>query len=350
MPDDTFVIEEDIPNGLSVTLQGSDLPHALPRSFAAFNSGGEVGMEVVRLEGRKRPIFQVHQAQERPLKIRGAFRDHLVVRDGGDPNVLHARAMRDALERIRNRANDVRISWGSESRIGLLKEADYGEESKHDITYELTFEISVGVDDARETNTGGRRTAPQTADLVGQLRAIVAERRAQLESLRTRNMVASVISTVAAVLDVVDVGLAAVENEAAALDTAAVGNVSRAASRLYTTAQSTQAVLVTAQATLAPIIPADVVVGSNADALSSWTAFQAETFDVMLAMAIEVQRLRAEARSRMQRAVRLYRVRPGDTLETIARSELGDASRAGDLGLSPHDLVPGALIRIPEAA
>jgi nucleoid-associated protein YgaU len=70
----------------------------------------------------------------------------------------------------------------------------------------------------------------------------------------------------------------------------------------------------------------------------------------MLAMAIEVQRLRAEARSRMQRAVRLYRVRPGDTLEAIARSELGDASRAGDLGLSPQDLVPGALIRIPEAA
>src|SRR5690606_4590193 len=51
--------------------------------------------------------------------------------------------------------------------------------------------------------------------------------------------------------------------------------------------------------------------------------------------------------------VHLYRIQPGDTCSSIAEEFYGDASqytlihRANDLGAPPHDLRPGATLRLP---
>jgi hypothetical protein len=181
MADDlgTFVIEEDIATDPQrVELSGPDLPHALPRSMPGFESGGSVEKDVIRLPGKKRPIYQVRQPIQRPMVIKGAFRDHLYVQAGGATGVPHARAMRDLIEAIRLRCNPVKITWSGETRRGLLDDAKFGEESDSEISYEITFEISEGpqplnVDQPREQRQ-------DTSDLAAQMRAIVAADRAAL--------------------------------------------------------------------------------------------------------------------------------------------------------------------------
>jgi nucleoid-associated protein YgaU len=350
MPD-TFTIEEDLDSGaLSVTLQGPDLPHALPRSFAAFESGGSVESEDIYLQGRKRPIMQVKQARERPLVVKGAFRDHLFVQSGGDEGVEHARAMRDALERIRNRCNQVRITWAGERRLGLLSDAKFGEESRHDIPYELTFKIGVGVLDTADAPTpDGSRAARAATDTVTALRAIVAERRAALDAAAKLLRAREIVETIRSDLALVDSTFARLESEATSLDSAAPGAMQNAAARFYTLGESAQNAVNAAALSLAVSLAADAG-ADTADSRAAWFAFQHESNDVFGAMAIEVQQLRAAARSRIRRTVRLYTIRAGDTLESIARSQLGDPARARDLGLAPADLRPGRVIRIPEAA
>jgi hypothetical protein len=181
MSDDlgSFVIEEDIATDPQrVELSGPDLPHALPRAFAGFESGGAVEMETVRLPGKKKPIYQVRQATHRPMVVKGAFRDHLYVQAGGATGVPHARAMRQLLEAIRVRCNPVKITWAEDTRHGIMSDAKFGEESQYEITYELTFEISEGpeplyVDQPREQRQ-------DTSDLAAQIRATLAADRAAL--------------------------------------------------------------------------------------------------------------------------------------------------------------------------
>jgi len=125
-----------LPDALTVELRDEDLPFGQRRDSAAFESGGTVRGETgnedgVRLPGG-RTIFHVLYAKDRPFEIKGAFRDSLVGVDG------HARQMRDQpFEAIRKRSNLVKLTWSDESRIGLLKEAKFGEEDAHNITYYL---------------------------------------------------------------------------------------------------------------------------------------------------------------------------------------------------------------------
>jgi uncharacterized protein YkwD len=351
MPD-TFTIEENLDSGaLSVTLQGSDMPYALPRSTPGFESGGPVEHEEIYLPGRERPIFQVKQARERPLVIKGAFRNHLFVRDGGDTGVSHARAMRDSIERIRKRANLLRLTWTGEQRLGLLTEATFGEESEHEISYELTFKIAVGVLDRLGTaNEDGQRHEPNRADVVADLRARLAEIQTRLDALAQMATTLSTVSSIAAAVSVADSALEQLAVDADALDQAPRTAVSTAAAKFFSTGKSVQAAVAAAASMIGNTLAADVVPSGQAEPLAAWFAFQLTSFDALTGVAIELQLQRTKARAQIRKTVRLYTVRPGDTLESIARKQLGDQARASELGLAPQDLRPGRVVRIPEAA
>src|SRR5262245_20561896 len=109
-------IAEDVAGGLVIELKGDDLPYGRMRELVAFESGGEVKIadNGIYMPGNTRPVLQVMQITQRPMVLKGAFRDHLFGVVG------HARSMRARFEQLRYRANPVRITWESDERYGLL--------------------------------------------------------------------------------------------------------------------------------------------------------------------------------------------------------------------------------------
>lgn len=349
-PWDSLTIEEDIPTGaLSVTLTRSDLPRALPRAMAAFESGGPVEHEAVYLPGRRRPIYQIKQARERDMVLQGAFRDHLYVRDGGTV-AFHARAMRDALERIRTRCNPVRITWGSEVRLGVMIEAKFGEESAHEIDYELTFAIGAGVLDVGDGAyvADGDRSEAQTApnDVAARLRAMIAERQRDTAGLFGADP--TVIGTLTSALSTFDAAVSVLESTSTELVTAPLRDALRPAARVFAAGRAVQAAAETTVRAFESLTADDVFPVADADALAAWFRLQLAVADDAAEISDQTRDVRAGALSRLRTSARVYVVSPGDTLESIARSQLGDPSRAGELGVRDADLVPGLRVRIPE--
>ncbi len=183
MPD-PFIIEEDIQSDAQrVILDGPDLPHAAPRDSAGFNSGGPVEHSKIHLGDNV--IIQVKQARQRDRVFHGAFRDHLYATETGSPSQDHARSMRDAIEVIRGRANPLRVSWGTESFTGILAETNFGEESEHDITYELTFSVVhvTGTTGSSSQSKAFRDTSVDAQALAQKLNADLAQRRAEMAAV-----------------------------------------------------------------------------------------------------------------------------------------------------------------------
>ena len=90
------------------------------------------------------------------------------------------------------------------------------------------------------------------------------------------------------------------------------------------------------------------VVRGTADVVQ-WHVYSAATFEVLRATRATARAAAESARAPARATSTLYRVRPGDTLESIARTELGDAGRAEELGVPPSALVPGRILRLPPA-
>lgn len=332
-----FILEElDVPDPLRVELDGDDMPYAEERGSAAFESGGKLVKERIDLPGRTRPIFHVHAAPERPLTIKGAFRDWFHASG-------HARAQRDRLLEIWRRANLLRITWGDEERRGLLDEPKFGEESEHSITYELTFEI------AETAATMGFDQAPEAVtpleSLASALRARLARRRAELAALALeRNLLQTILGAVDSVVG----AMADVEREVAGLDRV-VGNVGARVRRVTGVLQRAQNVLLTAQRLIGKVkTETDLTTRSATDVVDAWKT-RAEAGVLLLDLADTLRTLRQRAIARERQGLRLYRVKPGDTLESIAQRALGSAARSAELGLRPDELTPGRLVRLPGA-
>jgi len=133
-----FIIRDAVNQKIEVKLDSVDLPHGRPRREAAFELGGEVNVDEVWLDGRSDPVIHVHQPRNRPLVVKGHFRDHLVGASG------HARDMVRALNGFLFRAREVLCIWGDFRWRAFLKEAKFPVESAHEITYELTFTVLEG--------------------------------------------------------------------------------------------------------------------------------------------------------------------------------------------------------------
>lgn len=344
-----FSFAEDVPNGLSVELRDSDLPFGRPREITAFDLGGELKTERIYLPGRSTPIYQTQQPRLRDLVVRGAFRDHLKSQDTGTSQVGHARAQRRLIEQIRRNANLLVISWGEESWNGLLVDAKYGIEGHHDSTYELTFAIGSTIGEGQATEQTSEQVATPI-DIAALVQRDLAAARAQLAALALR---ASVLQTMSTILNAVDAAQQAARDLTEAVTTSAT--VSRAAANAAAarvdgagraTQDAARAIIKLLSGTKTLAIVPDGDPGTTLSWLSASTA-------VLIAADSAIDRarsLRASARSSVTKAARVYVVRSGDTLESIARSELGDASRAGELGVRSDELRPGLSIRIPEIA
>lgn len=158
------------------------------------------------------------------------------------------------------------------------------------------------------------------------------------------------ITTLVAAVDLVDAALASVEDAATSLERAAVGQVPEAAKRVIAASRIAQDAVAAAVLAI-ETTPADLAVPSGEVAsLVHWTQAQLSTLVDLAAIADLLREVRSQARKRTQRAQRIYEVRPGDTLESIAQITMGNAARASELGLRDDQLTPGAIVRIPDAS
>jgi hypothetical protein len=342
-----ITIRENIQaDALEVTLEGADLPLAAPREQPAFESGGPVERELIYLPGLEKPIVQVQQPRERPMVITGAFRVHQHLQDGGT-DVDHARAMRDALEEIRYRCNPLTVSWGSQARDCFLAEARFGEESETEISYELTFDVLAGPNRPERTPPQDPVTQPPST-IAEQLRAELAERRAEWEALRGTEVSKQVIDAVVVGLDTIDSGAGDAQTGAVALEQSSGPAKSAAVSTVMAHAAAARASTMTLRDVLATTTLAAAVPSGDPAAVTALWGAQFRTGATLLSALDQLRAVSLAARRRVQAGTRLYQVRPGDTLEAIARQTLGNAARVGDLGVRADQLVPGRLLRIPQ--
>jgi hypothetical protein len=347
-PDPVTIEEIDVADPRTVTLDGPDLPFARPRDLAGFDAGGPVEHQEIYLPGRSEPIYQVMQARYRPMQLQGAFRDHLAIRDGR-PNAGdgYARAQVQALEEIRHRANPVRVSWGSYSVRGLLVEARFGFESNSQITYSLEFKVAA-VEDSSEVSPAVT-TAPIDdggSSIAASMRTLLAARAAELAPtlalMRARDQVIAVENA----LDLVDSGLQALTDASTSFLAARPADILTAAARVAGAGRIAQIQTDTLRLAMVPLDAAARQNTSSAARLRYWLA-RLGMEDVCLQIIDQCRSASAAARARVRSAERVYVVADGDTLESIARAQLGDASRAGELGVRASDLRPGLLVRIP---
>jgi hypothetical protein len=327
------ITEKDVPSPREVVLDGDDMPYGEERGSAAFESGGKLVRERIDLPGRDAPIFHVHASPERPMVLKGAFRDWLT-------STGHARVMRDALLALWRRANLLRLVWGDQERDVLLDEPKFGEESEHSITYELTFEVATAPD-----SLSFEAAPPETAasTLVDVLKERLAARRAAMARVGLeRTLLQSILAGVDAVLG----GLDTLQREVSGLDRT-VGDLGARVRRVTGIADRVRQLADAPQRLLRQLaLQRALTVARAEDIAAGWKA----QFDCVLTLddVLDGMRtVRAEARRRERAADRLYRVKPGDTLESIAGALLGGAARAGELGLRADELTPGRLVRLP---
>lgn len=330
----TFSFREyDVPDPLRVELSEDDAPHGRPYESAGFSSGGPVRKKKVELPGRREPLYHGFKASDRPLVVSGSLRD---VRMGQG----HAKALRALIERVRERFNLLRITWDAEQWTGVLDETEFGHEGPGHLTYALTFDIALPPGTVGPTPAPRRRGTSDALDRV-------------LLQLRARPVPPT---DVGGLLDTLARGMAAVEDGLGAMGDAVRDlearrdNLARQVRRVTTLGaqvqQQAQAVERVVRATTAEAAGA---VGRVQDTVA-WARWCYDRNEELREVRGSARAAMEEARVRERATERLYRVRPGDTPESIAQEQLGDASRAGDLGLTPADLTPGRVLRLPAPA
>lgn len=332
---DVFTFKEiEVTGALKITLAGYDAPFAKPHELAGFEGGGEVKRTKTELPGRAEPVFQVRVPNShRDLEVSGAFRDFRM-------GAGHARSMRDAVERLRTRANLLQITWGDDTWKGLLVETKYGYEGVGHLPYLLRFEIASAPGSENATQPAARRGGADALDAVlAQLRA----RRAPPASVER-----SFLERFDALMGAIDSGMEAVSDAARSGEEFA-NRANRAARRITSLATQVQGKVAELDGMMGRLQSSAMTTLRQAASVADVDAWRFNTLQLTGDIKTALRETKAEQRRREREGTRLYVVKPGDTLEGIARTSLGDAGRAGELGYQPRDLVPGRLIRIPEA-
>lgn len=329
------ILEEVSAAPLRLVLDGPDLPFSKPREHAAWDSGGEHRHTRVDLDGATEPFVQQHGATERDLVLSGAFRDHQHARPG------HARAQRDLAERIRVRGRQLRVTWEGDERLCLLTATSFGEESRSEITYQLTLLV---------LRAPARARAAQTRPSIGSDRlarsgARVAPRATELEHLPVRR---SALDQLRAALTNVSAAMTRAQNAVRDVE-AGVRQAATYARRAVGVVQSAQQTIREAVAVVRSAQSEAVLLSQQAGSVVEWFRWQFGTLAILDELGADLWQSTRDLRSRLTAATRLYTVREGDTLESIARTQLGSAARAGELGVRADQLVPGLVIRIPHA-
>lgn len=340
-----FIITDATNKSLELRLVDFDLPHGRARREAAFELGGEVNADEVWLDGRSDPVIHVHQPRNRPLVIKGHFRDHLVGVEG------HALDMAKAAEDFKFRCREVLLTWDRLRWRAFLRETKYGLEDISNITFELTFTVIEGPLGAQAFKPVEHRESPGDDTNLALARA--RELRAKMDRESMQDLI---VANIHAVLDAVDTALSSTVIEAQRFEEVAVSRPTQPRN-LIARCQETQARL----ADMVSVVSVNQLTGDPLDAelevlervtassLYRWWAFRDDVVYAATEIGDVMRQVQATARRRMQKADRLYLVKTGDTLESIAMARLGSPGRAGDLGIQSQALLPGRFIRIPEA-
>ena len=329
-----IIIEElNVPSPLRLVLEETNLPYAQELEKEAFSSGGKLIKERIDLPGAQKPIIHMLTAPERPITIDGAFRDWQWAQTG------HARTQKALCERIKKRGNELKIVIFGEEYTGILDETKFGEESERSITYELTFEIFTAPNqaDTRLVET----TSP--VDQATSIADVIKVRQAETQKLKLNKTAQSTLQTS---LNTVLVAMGDVQREVSALGKT-VGDVAGPVRRVMSMARTAQDAVLSAQTAFRQVsVERDMIRRDASNIASFWQCQFGADVEFTNALA-GLQAIRRGARSRLINSTRLYRVRSGDTLESIARHMLGNVGRVNELGVRADQLVPGALIRIP---
>lgn len=327
-----FVFREiDVPDPLRVTLSEDDAPYGKAEEQAAFTTGGALLHKRRKLPGRRGALFHVQAVDDEPLEINGAFRDFRMGRG-------HADDMRKRIERIKERANLLRVSWDGMSWTALLTSAKFGQEDRGHVTYELKFDIAQP--DTAPTATVERRRAD--ADMIDRILADFRARRAVTVAAR-----GGFLATLNALLNRVD---AAFDAFGGALRRAEqIGNLaSRQVRRVTSLGLQVQQQCQQVRALLRRTAEQAAVIGGQLEDTIAWDNYTQGLHGALGSVTSATRDAVEQQRKAAQRGTRLVRVRPNDTLESIAQRLLNDPGRASELGLAPAQLVPGAIVRVPD--
>lgn len=332
---------------LTAQLADDDLPAGRRHEVAAFQSGGKwtIADDGIYNPGATRVVLQVMSKKYHPMVLKGAFRDAFY-------GVGHARAQRDLFERISDRVNPIEITWGDQVRQGILWETSFGEESASDITYELTFFIAVP-QQGTQTQVRAAEGTTDPADLVATMKAQADLLQAELDNVALQASIQSNIAvgweTAQVALDNALLAVTIVNNLPASNAQQAIS----AARRVQTSVQSAQGQLVSLK---------QIYDSLSVDQLRPIASTKTADAEMALMLAVmngsvgclqlmdSLRSVAVIATLAIQQTTQVYRVQQGDTLESIARAKLGSRARAMDLGIPQSALVPGNLIRIPDAA
>lgn len=329
-----FVFREiDVPNPLRIVLRDDDAPYGKAEETAAFTTGGTLMHKRRKLPGRRGALFHVQAVDDEPLEITGAFRDHRMGQG-------HADDIRRRIEQVRERANLLRITWDGHTWTGLLTSARFGQEDRGHVTYELKFDLAAPGAPERT------QRVEQRADSDAVDRALTEFRRLRsLEAVQRRDAFQTfneVMNAVEGGLDTFSDALRRVEANAAL--------VSRQVRRVTSLGLQVQQRVAAARRMLLNMTREAARIGGQVEDAVTWDNYVGGINDGLLDAASTCRNAVEQQRRRLRQTTRLYRVKVGDTLESIAASQLGDAARAGDLGLTPSQVVVGAIVRIPANA
>ena len=339
-----FTFEEQAGAGLSVELSNTTMPFGQPRQVVAFETGGKttIADDGIYNPNSDRVVLQIMDStHQRPLVVKGHLRDSLL---GG---VGLAKGIRDAIEQIRLNANPVQITYDTDTFDGLLWETMFGLEGPGDITYTLTFFISTGPLGAgfvpSQSSIPGS-SVDVTLQIIAQLAVIEAMAFAQDINLVASGQLAlswnnlgTAMSNLATSSTVFEAGTLGIAQQAI-----------NAAKNMDTAAAVAQTQVTALRALNGSMGFATALIAPDANSQNAFSSAQAQTDVALAAILDQLRTVRVQAKTRIKKTSTLYRVQPGDTLESIAQQQLGSRARASDLGLASSDLVAGNYVRIPE--
>jgi len=338
-----FIIEEATGNNrIKVTLDNHDAPMGMPREQPAFSLGGENETHTIRLDGRQTPIVHTRFTVWEPVEIHGHIRDTL---DGGNGSSFFGRAQNIVkdLQQIFDNQRKCTLSCGPFTWSAFPKKCRIPVEGVSDFTYELKFEVlsRPGFSPPKRDQDQLLESFPY--DLAAQARATLAADRV---ALLAQQILVSTQVALATMFDQVDTALGDTMAAAQAFENAGDKGIAEA-NTLSARAAQASAQCDIMLSSLSSSDPATSLTTTAQDASASFEAAVYASIADVYATKQDMRRLQYTARQRIRSTTQVYKVAPGDTLESIATTQLGSPARAHDLGYRPQDLVPGKLIRIP---
>ena len=338
-----FVIKETVgQNRVTVTLDNHDSPFGAPRKHEIFALGGENERHLIRLDGRQTPIIHTRYTMWEPAVVKGHLRDHFTAGETTNDRGTGQEIVQKLSQSLENQRL-CEITIGPWTWRVFPKKFRLPVEGLNDFTYELTFDVLIrpGYTAPRPPDDDGIFQFP--FDITAEIQAILAADRI---ALVTQQIIVTSMVLLLASYAAVDNALSDTMAAAQAFENAPT-NATAEARQMGSKAHQAKVQCDLLGAMLDSADPATVLTTTEAAGVAS---FQAQCYSASLNVAECKKRMRGlqyTANKRVRSTTTIYKVGPGDTLDSIATSQLGSAGRAGDLGLREQDLVSGKLIRIP---